>query len=72
MEISLSPLQAGAGRLYSAAVRDVSDRKAAEKKVQTQQQLRSLYEQQQHIALTLQRSLMGTPTPIPGLETASP
>ena len=32
VEISLSPLQADGGRLYSAAVRDVSDRKAAEQR----------------------------------------
>ena len=49
----------------SAIVRDISALKHAE------QQLTRLYEQQQHVALTLQRSLMGTPAEIPGLEMAS-
>lgn len=48
-----------------AIVRDISDRKRAEA------ELTVLYEQQRHIALTLQRSLMGTPPAIPGLTTAS-
>lgn len=65
VEISLSPLETSDGLLLSAAVRDVSDRKAAEA------ELTALYEQQRHIALTLQRSLMGTPPSIPGLATAS-
>jgi PAS domain S-box-containing protein len=49
----------------SAIIRDISALKHAE------QQLTRLYEQQQHVALTLQRSLMGTPADIPGLEMAS-
>ncbi|MFD0318502.1 ATP-binding SpoIIE family protein phosphatase [Streptomyces flavalbus] len=65
VEISLSPLETADGLLVSAAVRDVSDRKRAEA------ELTELYEQQRHIALTLQRSLMGTPPAIPGLATAS-
>ncbi|MFF7331682.1 SpoIIE family protein phosphatase [Streptomyces sp. NPDC008150] len=65
VEISLSPLHTDAGLLVSAAVRDVSDRKAAEA------ELTALYEQQKHIALTLQRSLMGTPPAVAGLATAS-
>ncbi|QWA25778.1 SpoIIE family protein phosphatase [Streptomyces osmaniensis] len=48
-----------------AIIRDISDRKRAEA------ELTALYEQQKHIALTLQRSLMGTPPAIPGLEAAS-
>ncbi|MEE1782863.1 SpoIIE family protein phosphatase [Streptomyces sp. SP17BM10] len=64
VEISLSPLETSDGLLFSAAVRDVSDRKAAEA------ELTVLYEQQRHIALTLQRSLMGTPPAIPGLTAA--
>ncbi|MFI9272019.1 PAS domain S-box protein [Kitasatospora sp. NPDC052896] len=64
VEISLSPLETSDGLLFSAAVRDVSDRKAAEA------ELTALYEQQRHIALTLQRSLMGTPPAIPGLAAA--
>ncbi|MFE3659052.1 SpoIIE family protein phosphatase, partial [Streptomyces sp. NPDC059165] len=65
VEISLSPLETTDGLLVSAAVRDVSERKAAEA------QLTALYEQQRHVALTLQRSLMGTPPAVPGLTTAS-
>ncbi|WP_257581736.1 PAS domain S-box protein [Streptomyces sp. TLI_146] len=65
VEISLSPLETTDGLLVSAAVRDVSDRKAAEA------ELTALYEQQRHVALTLQRSLMGTPPAVPGLVTAS-
>ncbi|MEV4613136.1 PAS domain S-box protein [Kitasatospora sp. NPDC049258] len=49
----------------SAIVRDVGDRKRAEL------ELTRLYEQQRHIALTLQRSLMGSPPDIPGMRTAS-
>ncbi|WP_242433274.1 PAS domain S-box protein, partial [Streptomyces sp. Root264] len=48
VEISLSPLETPDGLLVSAAVRDVSDRKRAEA------ELTALYEQQRHIALTLQ------------------
>ncbi|MFI5761043.1 PAS domain S-box protein [Streptomyces sp. NPDC051563] len=65
VEISLSPLETSDGTLVSAAIRDVSDRKAAEDK------LAELYEQQRHVALTLQRSLMGSPAAVPGMPTAS-
>ncbi|NEB74242.1 PAS domain S-box protein [Streptomyces sp. SID14478] len=65
VEISLSPLQTPEGTLVSAAIRDVSARKAAEA------QLAELYEQQRHVALTLQRSLMGSPAPLPGMDTSS-
>ncbi|MFL1897798.1 PAS domain S-box protein [Streptomyces tauricus] len=65
VEISLSPLETPDGTLVSAAIRDVSERKAAEK------QLAELYEQQRHVALTLQRSLMGSPAPLPGMDTSS-
>ncbi|MDT0449497.1 PP2C family protein-serine/threonine phosphatase [Streptomyces hesseae] len=64
VEISLSPLRTRDGVLFSAAVRDVTERKAAEA------ELTRLYEQQRHIALTLQRSLMGVPPEVPGLRTA--
>lgn len=59
VEISLSPLDTPEGTLVSAAIRDVSERKKAEA------QLAELYEQQRHVALTLQRSLMGSPAPWP-------
>ncbi|MET7685101.1 PAS domain S-box protein [Streptomyces sp. NPDC005423] len=65
VEISLSPLETPEGTLVSAAVRDVSERKEAEAK------LAELYEQQRHVALTLQRSLMGSPSPLPGMDTSS-
>ncbi|WP_269084785.1 ATP-binding SpoIIE family protein phosphatase [Streptacidiphilus anmyonensis] len=65
VEISLSPLETADGTLLSAAIRDVSDRKAVEAA------LAGLYEQQRHVALTLQRSLMGSPPPVPGVVTAA-
>ena len=65
VEISLSPLQTPDGLLISAAVRDVSERKAAEA------QLAQLYDEQRHVALTLQRSLMGSPAPLPDMDTSS-
>ena len=48
----------------SAIVRDISDLKRAER------ELTRLYEQQRHVALTLQKSLMGMPPRIPEIETA--
>ncbi|GHI85985.1 PAS domain S-box protein [Streptomyces xanthophaeus] len=65
VEISLSPLETPDGTLVSAAIRDVTERKAAE------EMLARLYEQQRHVALTLQRSLMGSPPDVPGISTAS-
>ncbi|MCX4462088.1 PAS domain S-box protein [Streptomyces sp. NBC_01340] len=67
VDITLWPTRAPDGKVIGACaiVRDISDRKRAEA------ELTVLYEQQRHIALTLQRSLMGTPPAIPGLTTAS-
>jgi PAS domain S-box-containing protein len=67
VDITLWPTRASDGKVIGACaiVRDISDRKRAEA------ELTVLYEQQRHIALTLQRSLMGTPPAIPGLTTAS-
>ena len=48
----------------SAIVRDITDLKRAER------ELTQLYEQQRHVALTLQKALMGTPPHIPEIETA--
>ena len=48
----------------SAIVRDISDLKRAER------ELTQLYEQHRHVALTLQKALMGTPPHIPEIETA--
>ena len=36
-----------------------------------EEMLARLYEQQRHVALTLQRSLMGSPPDVPGMPTAS-
>ncbi|MFD1659256.1 PAS domain S-box protein [Streptomyces caeni] len=67
VDVTLWPTRAPDGAVQGACaiVRDIGDRKRAEA------ELTELYEQQRHIALTLQRSLMGTPPAIPGLPTAS-
>jgi PAS domain S-box-containing protein len=65
VEISLSPLETADGVLVSAAIRDITERKLSEKK------LAQLHEQQRHVALTLQRSLMGLPPDVPGMPAAS-
>ncbi|MEV0487897.1 PAS domain S-box protein [Streptomyces sp. NPDC050508] len=67
VDVTLWPTRDPGGRVIGACaiVRDISDRKRAEA------ELTALYKQQKHIALTLQRSLMGTPPAIPGLPTAS-
>jgi PAS domain S-box-containing protein len=67
VDVTLWPTRDPGGTVIGACaiVRDISDRKRAEA------ELTELYQQQRHIALTLQRSLMGTPPAIPGLSTAS-
>lgn len=67
VDVTLWPTHDTHGTVVGACaiVRDISDRKRAEA------ELTVLYEQQRHIALTLQRSLMGTPPALPGLATAS-
>ncbi|MEU0673935.1 PAS domain S-box protein [Streptomyces sp. NPDC006172] len=67
VDVTLWPTRDTHGTVVGACaiVRDISDRKRAEA------ELTVLYEQQRHIALTLQRSLMGTPPALPGLATAS-
>jgi PAS domain S-box-containing protein len=65
VEISLSPLETEDGVLVSAAIRDITERKLSEEK------LGELHEQQRHVALTLQRSLMGLPPEVPGMPAAS-
>ncbi|MPY61738.1 PAS domain S-box protein [Streptomyces spongiae] len=67
VDVTLWPTRDPDGMVVGACaiVRDISDRKRAEA------ELTALYEQQRHIALTLQRSLMGTPPAIPNLATAS-
>ncbi|MEV0173534.1 PAS domain S-box protein [Streptomyces sp. NPDC050803] len=67
VDVTLWPTRDTDGTVVGACaiVRDISERKRAEA------ELTALYEQQRRIALTLQRSLMGTPPAIPGLATAS-
>ncbi|MER5750191.1 PAS domain S-box protein [Streptomyces sp. NPDC002088] len=67
VDVTLWPTRDTRGTVVGACaiVRDISDRKRAEA------ELTALYEQQRHIALTLQRSLMGTPPALHGLATAS-
>jgi PAS domain S-box-containing protein len=67
VDVTLWPTRAPDGTVVSACaiVRDVGDRKRAEA------ELTRLYEKERHVALTLQRSLMGTPPQVPGLHTAS-
>ncbi|GGZ83990.1 PAS domain S-box protein [Streptomyces echinoruber] len=67
VDVSLWPTRDTRGRVVGACAiaRDITDRKRAEA------ELTELYEQQRHIALTLQHSLMGTPPALPGLVTAS-
>lgn len=62
VEILLNPVRARSGAIVGACViaRDISERKRAE------HELTRLYEQQRHVALTLQRALMGFPAPGPG------
>jgi PAS domain S-box-containing protein len=66
VEILLNPVRARDGTVVGACViaRDISERKHAE------HELTRLYEQQRHVALTLQRALMGSPPQVPGLVTA--
>jgi PAS domain S-box-containing protein len=67
VDILLNPVRTRSGTIIGACaiVRDISDHRRA------QQELTRLYRQQRHIALTLQRSLMGSLPEIPGLQTAS-
>lgn len=67
VDITLWPTRAPDGEVVGACaiVRDIAERKRA------QEELTLLYERQRHVALTLQRSLMGTPADPPGLDTAS-
>ncbi|MFF4408862.1 PAS domain S-box protein [Streptoverticillium reticulum] len=67
VDVTLWPTRDADGTVIGACaiVRDISERKRAEA------ELTRLYEQQRHVALTLQRSLMGTPPEVPGLHSAS-
>ncbi len=67
VDIVLWPVRTHYGAIDGACaiVRDITEHKRAK------QELTHLYEQQRQVALTLQRSLMGSPPEIPGIQTAS-
>lgn len=66
VEMTLSPVTSdGEVTGISAIARDIGERR------QAREELTRLYNEQRHVALTLQRSLMGTPPQIPGIRTAS-
>jgi PAS domain S-box-containing protein len=67
VDILLCPVRTGDGVIVGgcAIARDIAGHKRA------QLEITRLYEQQRHIALTLQRALMGSPPPVPGMDTAS-
>lgn len=67
IDVTMWPTRAADGTVTgaSAIVRDIGERKRGEAR------LTALYEQQRHIALTLQHSLMGAPPAVDGLTTAS-
>ncbi len=66
VDVTMWPTRDLAGAITgaSAIVRDITELKRAER------ELTQLYEQQRHVALTLQKALMGTPPRIPEIETA--
>ena len=67
VDILLCPVRTRDGAITGgcAIARDITEHKRA------QQEITRLYEQQRHVALTLQRSLMGSPPEVPGMKTAS-
>ena len=67
VDILLWPVRDRAGAIVGACAiaRDIAEHKRAKREV-TQ-----LYEQQRHVALTLQHALMGAPRAVPGMSTAS-
>lgn len=67
VDVTLWPIRGRDGAIVGACsiVRDIADLKRAE------EELTELYRQQRHIALTVQRSLMGSPPEPPGMRTAS-
>jgi PAS domain S-box-containing protein len=66
-DILVCPVRTRDGAIVGgcAIARDIAEHKRA------QQEITRLYEQQRHVALTLQRSLMGSPPKVPGMQTAS-
>ena len=67
VDILLWPVRDRAGAIVGACaiVRDIAEHKRAKREVTL------LYEQQRHVALTLQHALMGAPSEVPGMGTAS-
>lgn len=67
VDILVCPVRTRDGAIVGgcAIARDIAEHKRA------QQEITRLYEQQRHVALTLQRALMGSPPPVPGMDTAS-
>jgi PAS domain S-box-containing protein len=67
VDILVCPVRTRDGAIVGgcAIARDIAEHKRA------QQEITRLYEQQRQVALTLQRSLMGSPPEVPGMQTAS-
>jgi PAS domain S-box-containing protein len=67
VDILLCPVRTRDGAIVGACAiaRDIAEHRRA------QQEITRLYEQQRHVALTLQRALMGSPAEVPGMDTAS-
>ena len=67
VDIILWPVTDRSKRIVGACAiaRDIAEHKRAK------QQVTRLYEQQRHVALTLQHALMGSPRQVPGMATAS-
>jgi PAS domain S-box-containing protein len=67
VDILVCPVHTRDGAIVGACAiaRDIAEHKRA------QQEITRLYQQQRHVALTLQRALMGSPAEVPGMQTAS-
>jgi PAS domain S-box-containing protein len=67
VDILVCPVRTRDGAIVGACAiaRDIAEHKRA------QQEITRLYQQQRHVALTLQRALMGSPPEVPGMQTAS-
>ena len=67
VDILVYPVRTRGGAITGgcAIARDITEHKRA------QQEITRLYQQQRHVALTLQRALMGSPPEVPGMQTAS-
>jgi serine phosphatase RsbU (regulator of sigma subunit) len=67
VDLLLCPVRTRDGVIVGgcAIARDIAGHKRA------QQEITRLYQHQRHVALTLQRALMGSPPPVPGMDAAS-